>query len=203
MPAAGAVVYGHWPSSPWYSPRAVLTTSSEANITVRSAELTDAEAIARIYNYYVEETIVTFEEQPVSAEDMGERVREVHAVSLPWLVAERGGIVVGYAYASKWKGRCAYRFSVEVTVYLERELTGRGIGSLLYRYLLPDLESRGLHVALGGIALPNDASVALQERFGFEKVAHLREVGFKFNRWIDVGYWQKILAVPRNEIVAR
>lgn len=149
--------------------------------------------MAHIYNYFIQETTVTFEEQAVSAADICERIREVQTSKLPWLIAEDSNSLVGYAYASRWKGRCAYRFSVEVTVYVEHALTGQGIGSKLYQQLLPELQSRGIHVALGGIALPNDASVALQERFGFEKVAHLREVGFKFNRWIDVGYWQKIL----------
>ncbi len=97
------------------------------------------------------------------------------------------------AYATKWKRRFGYRFSAEVTVYLDHVHAGRGIGSKLYDHLLPALRSAGIRVVIGGIALPNAASVALHEKFGFEKVAQFREVGIKFDQWIDVGYWEKIL----------
>jgi phosphinothricin acetyltransferase len=92
-----------------------------------------------------------------------------------------------------WKGRCAYRFSREVTVYVRHGDAGRGLGSALYASMIPQLQQLGLHALLGGIALPNEASVALHEKFGFTKTAHLREVGWKFNHWIDVGYWQRLL----------
>jgi phosphinothricin acetyltransferase len=112
---------------------------------------------------------------------------------LPWYVAEEGGKVVGFTFASKWKGRCAYRFSVESTVYLHPDHAGRGIGRRLYETLMAELRGRSLHGVLAGIALPNDASVALHERLGFIKVAYLKEVGWKFGRWVDVGYWQLLL----------
>jgi phosphinothricin acetyltransferase len=135
---------------------------------------------------------VTFEEAPVSSADFVGRILEVQSASLPWLVAEHDGSVVGYAYASKWKGRAAYRFSVELTIYLDPAHGGAGIGSALYKAIFTILEDHGVHAIIGGIALPNDASVALHEKFGFRKVAHFREVGFKFGRWIDVGYWERI-----------
>jgi phosphinothricin acetyltransferase len=119
-------------------------------------------------------------------------IRETPA-SLPWLLWEEEGAVRGYAHASKWKGRCAYRHSAEVTVYLHPAFTGRGIGSKLYEALLADLRERGFHTAIGGIALPNPSSIALHERFGFRKVAHFDEVGWNFGGWIDVGYWQLLL----------
>jgi phosphinothricin acetyltransferase len=161
--------------------------------TIRAAELSDAASIAAIYNHYVAETVVTFEEDPVSAEEMARRIEGVRSASLPWLVAEEGGQVTGYAYAAPWKTRAAYRFSVEITVYLAPGNVGRGIGSMLYRHLFSILQTLDVHAVIGGVALPNEASVALQEKFGLEKVAHFREVGFKFNRWIDVGYWERIL----------
>jgi phosphinothricin acetyltransferase len=167
-----------------------------ADMTVRPAAAADIDSVARIYNYFIDETTVTFEEAPVSAGEIARRIREVEEASLPWLVAQEGDRVVGYAYAAKWKGRSGYRFSTEVTIYLDHGCVGRGIGSLLYGRLLSRLETRGVHVAIGGIALPNDDSVALHEKFGFAKVAHFREVGFKFGRWLDVGYWQKTLAAP-------
>ena len=160
---------------------------------IRAAGADDAEALARIYNHYIESTIITFEEEAIDAGEMTRRIDDVAAATLPWLVAERDGDVVGFAYASKWKGRCAYRYSVETTVYVDHRCPRQGLGSLLYGALLPRLKDAGLHAAIGGIALPNDASVALHERFGFEKVAQFKEVGFKFGRWIDVGYWEKLL----------
>lgn len=159
----------------------------------RPVTLEDAAAIAQIYNYYVTDTIITFEEEPVSEQEIRNRINEVRAAGLPWLVAEQGGDILGYAYASKWKGRAGYRFAVEVTVYLSHDHVGRGAGSLLYAELLKQLKAAGIRTAIGGIALPNDASVRVHEKFGFEKVAHFKENGIKFERWIDVGYWQLIL----------
>jgi phosphinothricin acetyltransferase len=159
--------------------------------TVRGATAPDAGAIAEIYNHYVAGTVVTFEEEPVSVAEIARRVEEVRSASLPWLVAEEDGHVVGYAYARPWNPRTAYRFSVEITVYLAPEHAGRGIGSKLYDELFPMLETRHIHAVMGGIALPNEASVALHEKFGLRRVALFAEVGFKFGRWIDVGYWQR------------
>ena len=160
---------------------------------IRTATAGDADAIARIYNHYVANTIITFEEQAVSSEEMAARIAEIAAASLPWLVAELDGSIVGYAYASKWKGRCAYRFSAECTVYLDPDCVGRGYGTMLYGRLFAALRERGMHAVIGGVALPNPASVALHEKLGMRKVAHFGEVGYKFDRWIDVGYWQATL----------
>jgi len=165
---------------------------------IRPAAPADCAAIARIYNHYVRETVVTFEEDEVPAADIEARLGEVSRASLPWLVVEEAGSITGYAYATRWKGRSAYRYSAESTIYLAPSSTGRGVGTRLYGALLDDLRSRSLHVVIGGIALPNQASVALHERLGFSKVAHYKEVGFKFSRWIDVGYWQTLLSSPTS-----
>ena len=98
---------------------------------IRPATANDADSIARIYNHYILNTIITFEEQTVSASEIAGRIAEVAAASLPWLVAEHGGRIVGYAYASKWKGRCAYRFTVESSVYLDANSVGNGYGTRL------------------------------------------------------------------------
>jgi len=160
---------------------------------IRPAQQSDADAIAAIYNHYVAETVITFEEDPINAAEMARRIQDVQSASLPWLVAEENNRILGYAHATPWKTRSAYRFSVEITVYVAVGHVGRGIGSTLYSGLLSALEKLSVHAVIGGIALPNDASVALHEKFGLAKVAHFQEVGFKFNKWIDVAYWQRIL----------
>lgn len=161
---------------------------------IRAAVPGDSEKITNIYNYYIANTVITFETDAIAPDEMGERISEVQEHNLPWLVAENeSGLVVGYAYASKWKGRCAYRHSAEVTVYLAPDAAAQGVGTKLYEALFAELGSRGIHTAIGGIALPNQASVALHEKFGMKKVAHFAEVGHKFDRWIDVGYWQVVL----------
>ena len=160
---------------------------------IRGATVADAESIARIYNYYVAHTVISFEEEPVATEAMAERIADVQSIGLPWLVAQIGGDVVGYAYASKWKVRAAYRHSAETSVYLEHGREGKGIGRPLCAALLPPLRDKGIHIAIGGAALPNPASVALHEKLGFDHVATFRQVGFKHGRWVDVAYWQLLL----------
>ena len=135
---------------------------------------------------------MTFEEEAVTAEEMAARITEVQQ-STNWFVAAEEGKVWGYAYAGKWKSRCAYRYAVESTVYLDKGATSRGLGTKLYRTLIDDLRGRGLHSVIGGIALPNAASVALHEKLGFHKIGQFKEVGWKFEQWIDVGYWELIL----------
>ena len=152
----------------------------------------DAAAIAAIYNHHVVNTIVTFEETPVDDAEMRRRIADIDA-SHAWFVAQDGARVAAYAYASAWRARSAYRRSVETTVYVASDAMGRGLGTKLYEALLRELAQRGFHCAMGGIALPNAGSVALHERMGFAKVAHFREVGWKLGRWIDVGYWQRML----------
>jgi phosphinothricin acetyltransferase len=158
--------------------------------SVRAATALDAARLCAIYNHYVTTTTVSFEEEPVAPADMARRIDDVAAAGLPWLVLEADGVLVGYAYATKWRVRAAYRSSVESTIYLDPAHTGRGHGRLLYGALLAALRDRGLHVVIGGIAQPNAGSVALHERLGFRKVAHFAEIGMKFGRWVDVGYWE-------------
>lgn len=160
---------------------------------IRLATIADAAPIAAIYNHYVRATTITFEEQAVEVEEMARRIEDVGA-KLPWYVFERDGSVIGYAYATPWRARSAYRFSVESTVYVASEFPRLGIGSRLYNTLIEDLRSRGIQVVLGGIALPNLASVSLHEALGFQKVAHFSRVGRKFEQWVDVGYWERQLA---------
>ncbi len=156
---------------------------------IRAATLDDARAIAAIYNPYIADTVITFEEQPVKPAEMARRIADV-VPRLPWLLMEQEARVVGYAYATPWRARTAYRYAVETTIYLESRFAGQGMGKRLYQALLHDLRKMGLHTAFGVIALPNPASIALHEKCGFTKVGHLAEAGWKFERWVDVGYWQ-------------
>jgi phosphinothricin acetyltransferase len=157
---------------------------------IRPVSPLDAARICAIYNHYVTTTTVSFEEDPVGEPEMAQRIADVAAAGLPWLVLEVDGELAGYAYATKWRVRPAYRHSVESSVYLDRAFSGRGFGRMLYGALLDALRGRELHLVIGGIALPNDASAGLHEALGFRKVAHFSEVGKKFGRWLDVGYWE-------------
>lgn len=173
--------------------RATEVRDPRVLVAVRAAEAKDAAGIAAIYNHYVTHTVITFEEQPVSVPEIERRIEEVHSASLPWLVVEDANEILGYAYAAKWRTRSAYRHSAEVTIYVDPRHARRGIGSSLYARLFPTLEILGIHAVMAGIALPNEASVALHEMYGMQKVAHFAQVGFKLDRWIDVGYWQRLL----------
>lgn len=158
---------------------------------IRCAVPGDAVQICAIYNPYIVDSTITFEETLVSIEEMAQRIRDVSKQGR-WLVDERGGRIVGYAYATPWRVRSAYRFSVESTVYVAPDAARQGVARGLYEALLAALQEDGIHAVIGGIAQPNLASVALHERLGFEKIAHFKEVGQKFGKWIDVGYWQRI-----------
>ena len=160
---------------------------------IRDATAADAAALAAIYSHYIRTSTVTFEEQPVDAAEMARRIDGVRGNGLPWLVLEEAGAVVAYAYATPWKPRSAYRFSVEVTVYVADGAHRRGHARALYAALFERLRTLGMHAALAGVTLPNDPSIALHEAMGMRKVAHLPEVGFKFGRWLDVGYWHRVL----------
>ena len=161
-------------------------------LILRPVEDADIPAIISIYNDYVTTTAVSFEEAPVSEEEMRRRVESVKAQQLPWLCAVVEGRLAGYAYATRWRERSAYRFTVETTIYLAPAFTGHGIGKSLYSALLEQLRAAGVHAVMAVITLPNPASVALHEALGYHKVGQLAEVGYKFKRWIDVGNWQLI-----------
>lgn len=157
---------------------------------IREATDKDAEAIAEIYNYYVQNTIITFEEDNLKPSDFIERIREVQQSGFSWLVAEENGKIIGYAYSSKWNDRAAYKNTAEVSVYLSQHVKSKGWGTKLYDVLFSSLREKSIHIAIGGITLPNPASIAVHEKFGMEKVAHFKQVGYKFGEWLDVGYWQ-------------
>jgi phosphinothricin acetyltransferase len=159
---------------------------------IRAATADDAAAIAAIYNHYIKNTVITFEETPVSSAEMAKRIAAVSA-DYPWLLFERENAILGYAYAARFHARSAYRFTVEATVYVAHDARRGGIGRRLYGALLERLRTQGLHRVIGIIALPNEASVRLHEKCGFRKVGELEQVGWKFESWINVGYWELAL----------
>lgn len=165
-------------------------------IQIRPASEDDAAALAGIYNHYVQHTVVTFETEQVPATELARRIAVVLADSLPYLVAESDSAIVGFAYASVWNRRAAYRHTVESTVYLDPGWLGRRIGYRLYGALLDDVRGHGVHAVVAGIALPNEASVRLHESLGFRKAGCFQEVGYKQDRWIDVGYWEWLAGSP-------
>ena len=160
------------------------------NFVIRDVKASDAAAITRIYNPYILDTVITFEENPITAEEIESRITTILNLGYPYIVAEQEGQVIGYAYAGQWRTRAAYKHTVETSIYLEQTLRGQGLGKILYKDLLKRLKELDVHVVLGGITLPNPVSVALHEKLGFKEVAHFKEVGYKFGRWLDVGFWR-------------
>ena len=151
----------------------------------------DAKAIATIYNYYVRHSIATLDELPMSEHESAQVINEQPA-NLPWIVYQQSNQVLGYAYARQWNLRSGYKLTLETTVYVKHNHLGMGIGKALYKDLILKLKQSGVKVIIAGISLPNKHSVTFHELFGFKKVAHFKQVGYKFEQWIDVGYWELI-----------
>ncbi|OAI30856.1 hypothetical protein A1351_00550 [Methylosinus sp. R-45379] len=153
--------------------------------TIRPARPEDAPAIAAVYAPFVSETAISFEITPPDAEEMSRRMTACMAV-YPWLVAEDGGRIAGYAYAGRYSGRAAYDWAVEVTVYLHPDYHRKHVGRHLYQTLFAILRRQGVHSVFAIITLPNDASVGLHRASGMREIGIYREVGFKFGEWRDV-----------------
>jgi phosphinothricin acetyltransferase len=165
--------------------------------TIRRATPADAAAVLSIYAPIIEGTAISFEtEIPSEAEtaDRIEKAIETHS----WLVAEDGGRVLGYAYAGIFRMRSAYAPSTEVSVYIDEGARGKGVGRALVVALLDELKVGGFANAFAGVTLPNDASVRLFESLGFTYVGVFKRVGFKFDRWHDVAWWQLRLDEPQE-----
>jgi phosphinothricin acetyltransferase len=162
-------------------------------VIVRLAMPEDAAAVAAIYAPYVTDTFVSFED---AAPDEAEMARRMAAGGTlhPWLVTEEAGRVLGYASASPFRTRAAYRYAVETSVYLAMDACGRGIGRALYARLLDLLERQGFAQAIGAVSLPNEASARLHAALGFTEAGTYRDVGWKCGAWRSVGLWQRPLA---------
>ena len=165
---------------------------TDSGVRVRSATLDDLPALTDIYNHYIVETPVTFDLAPLEPEDRREWF-DAHRGSLRYqlLVADAGGVIAGYATTSRWRPKAAYERTVESTVYCRHGYAGRGVGRSLYTALFDALAGTDVHRIVAGVTLPNPASIALHERFDFTSVGVFREVGYKFGRYWDVGWFER------------
>ena len=180
-------------------PRRVGCTIVPGKSIIRPVQGQDAAGVAAVYAPNVTDTVISFETEPPDAAEMARRI-EATVAAHPWLVCERAGEIVGYAYASSHNGRAAYRWSVNVTVYIDRRLHRSGIGRALYTSLFALLRLQGFYNAYAGITLPNAGSVGLHEAMGFQPVGVYREVGCKFGAWHDVGWWSlELQPRPANQ----
>jgi phosphinothricin acetyltransferase len=158
---------------------------------IRPVTPEDAEAICAIYNDYVLNTLVTFEEEPISTAEMKERIKTV-TKDFPWYAYEdeENGELIAYAYLHDYSSRSAYRFTVEDSIYVKKGRQKIGIGAQLLNLLIGDAKKLGKHSIMAILGLPNDASEALHKKYGFQKMADMDELGFKLGRWADVGFWK-------------
>jgi len=161
---------------------------------IRKVKPEDVQDIALIYNYYIEKSTITFETDPVSVEEMSERIAAI-SEKYPYLVYEdvESGKVAGYCYVSSWKKKAAYNKTVESTIYIDKAFQGKGIGRALMNKLINELKEKSFHAIIACITIPNPTSVKLHENLGFMQVSDFREVGYKFGKWLDVGDWELIL----------
>lgn len=166
---------------------------------VRPATAADAPACVDIYRPYVLDTVITFEVDVPTVEEMAERIVDAQ-LRHEWLVLEFDDAVIGYAYAHQFNSRAAYQWSVETSIYLAQSGQRSGGGRMLYTELLRRLAERGFRRAFAGIAQPNDASNAFHETFGFRPAGHYRRVGWKHGAWHDVQWWQLDLLGPGDEV---
>lgn len=156
---------------------------------IRNFQIGDIQQLTEIYNYYVLNTIVTFDHIPYSTDEYLKKIIRI-AAEFPCIVYEEKNEIIGFAYGSKWRAKPSYNNTVESTVYLNHTSKRKQIGTKLYTELLKRLKKQKYHVVIGGISLPNDPSIKFHEKFGFKKVGHFKEVGRKFDKWVDVAFWQ-------------
>jgi phosphinothricin acetyltransferase len=163
-----------------------------SELRIRDATAADAEVLLSIYRPFVTETAVSFELEPPSVEEFSRRILAAQS-RWAWLAAEHGGQMAGYAYASAFRQRAAYQWSVEMSAYLDPACRGRGVGRALYEELMRVLIAKGYCTAYAGITLPNEASVRFHQALGFSTVGVFRRAGRKFGSWHDVSWWQRPL----------
>ena len=169
---------------------------------LRPATERDVPDMLAIYNHYVANSTVTFDEDALTLKEMRHKFRDVEKLGFPWLVAvSPSGMVLGYAYVTPWKAKAAYRYTVEDSIYLSPAATGKGVGKVLMSRMLDDARAAGIKEVIAVIADRGaDASIAMHENFGFKKIGEMGKVGFKFGRWLGTVLMQKSLKSERKVV---
>jgi phosphinothricin acetyltransferase len=180
--------------------RPAVPTEPDFAFEVRAATERDIPDMLEIYNLYVANSTVTFDEDPLTLKEMRTKFRHVQGLGYPWLVAvSPGGTVLGYAYVTPWKQKAAYRFTVEDSIYLSPAASGKGIGKVLFGRMLDDAAAAGVKEVIAVIADKGaEASIAIHRNFGFKEIGRMGRVGFKFGRWLGTVLMQKSLKKPRT-----
>ncbi|MCK9625970.1 MAG: N-acetyltransferase family protein [Bacteroidales bacterium] len=161
-------------------------------MNIRQAKISDANAITEIYNWYVINTSITFETDPVSVEEMEMRIKE-KLDKYDWFVAEKNDVLIGYAYYGPFRARVAYQHTIESTIYLSHEFIGNGMGVSLYGELINAAKNKKYREMLAVVALPNPESISFHKKMGFVDVGLMKKIGFKFDNYLDVSFLQKSL----------
>jgi len=161
-------------------------------MNIRKVTLNDAQAICNIYNYYIENTAITFEVVPISEIEEKQRINDIINSEHLFYIGEIDEKIIGFYYTHRWNNRYAYNTTIEESIYLDKDETGKGYGTQMLEHLLKQIDKNKIHVLIAGICIPNESSVRLHEKFGFKQISHMKEIGRKFGQWRDVGHWQLI-----------
>ena len=164
---------------------------------IRNVKMSDAKNITEIYNYYIENTVITFQTDLLSVEETEKKIEEILLKGFPYIVYEENNEVIGYAYAGVWRDRKAYEITFETSIYLDQTKTKKGIGRQLYKELIERSRQIGAHSLIGVVSVPNEGSKKLHLEFGFELLGTFKEVGQKFNKYVSVEFWQLMLYVTK------
>jgi phosphinothricin acetyltransferase len=168
------------------------------NEMIRPVKIADARRIAEIYNYYIANTTITFEEDAIDAGEIERRIKAIGEKNYPYIVYEDSGGLRGYAYLNNWRTRSAYDITLETSIYVDINSINKSIGTVLYRALIAEAQKMDIHSLIGVISLPNDISRRLHDNLRFQMVGNFREAGKKFGKLIDVEFWQLILVAENT-----
>ena len=157
---------------------------------IRGFQDSDLKAVTTIFNHYVENATCTFQLKPFSLDEIRQKAQTIQK-TYPFLVMEQDNQIIGFAYGARWREKQAYDLSVETTIYMTPQNQTKGLGKQLYKTLIDKLGNDGFHLIVACLTLPNDPSIRLHEKLGFTKVGEFTQAGFKFNKWHNVGFWQK------------
>ena len=163
-------------------------------MNIREATLDDADAICNILNYYIEKTVIAHETVPFSEIDSKKRISDISNSGHLLFVGEMNGKIIGFCCTQTWNKGVVYETTAEESIFLDKDETGKGYGTQLLKHLLNRIDKTKIHVLNATISLPNDGSVRLHEKFGFKQVSQMKEIGRKFDQWLDIGCWQLILS---------